>query len=216
MSIPILLTSSIDPNNCVFLERSLIEDRKNDYLKSIKLWLTKTNFDLVYVDNSGYDISFLKEEFKSYGDRIEYHSLNNNNFDRSLGKSYGELEIINYALKNSYKIKQFNFFLKSTGRYFLSNIENTLSKINLFDYDFIGYLSDDIMHTGFLGFNINFYKDFYKKNFNSVNPLNDSNQYYLEHFCYYMAGNTEKKYFIDKLGIEGISGTFNSEITWMK
>ena len=216
MSIPILLTSSIDPNNCVFLERSLIEDRKNDYLKSIKLWLTKTNFDLVYVDNSGYDISFLKEEFKSYGDRIEYHSLNNNNFDRSLGKSYGELEIINYSLENSYKIKQFNFFLKSTGRYFLFNIENIISKIDLFDYNFIGHFSENIMHTGFIGFNIDFYKDFYKNSFGSTNPINDSNHYYLEHFFHYMASKTEKKYFLDELGIDGISGTFNCDITWIK
>ena len=216
MSIPILLTSSIDPNNCTFLERSLIEDRKNDYLKSINLWLNKTNFDLVYVDNSGYDISFLKEEFKSYGDRIEFQSFNGNNFDRGLGKGYGELETINYCLENSYKIKQFNFLLKTTGRYFLSNLESSLSNINLFDYDFIAHSTNDIMYTVFFGLNIDFYTDFYKNSFGSINPINDSNHYYLEHFFHYMSSKTDKKYFLNELGIDGISGTFNCDITWIK
>ena len=72
------------------------------------------------------------------------------------------------------------------------------------------------MYTVFFGLNIDFYKDFYKNSFGSTNPINDSNHYYLEHFFHYMASKTEKKYFLDELGIDGISGTFNCDITWIK
>jgi hypothetical protein len=60
---PLLLTSSIDPNNCSFTERKSIDDRKNDYMNSLFKWLTNTDFDIVYIDNSNYDLTFLKKTF---------------------------------------------------------------------------------------------------------------------------------------------------------
>ena len=101
MRIPLLLTSSINTNNCSFTERTSIQDRMNDYIKSLFKWLTNTDFDIVFIDNSNYDLTLLKKLFKNYIDRIEFLSFNGNNFDRSLGKSYGELEIIKFCLKKT-------------------------------------------------------------------------------------------------------------------
>ena len=215
MKIPLLLTSSIDTNNCSFTERISIEDRKNDYIKSLFKWLENTDFDIVFIDNSNYDLNFLKNIFIDYGDRIEFLSFNGNTFDRDLGKSYGELEIIKFCLENSIKFKDFPLLIKSTGRYFHSKVKDELININLSDYDFVGYIKDNIIHTGFLGVNKLFLLNFIKNNFNDVNPLNDSNGYYFEHFFHDLCCTSENVYFIKNLGTEGISGTFNCEITWV-
>jgi 16S rRNA G966 N2-methylase RsmD len=50
MRIPLLLTSSINTNNCSFTERTSIQDRMNDYIKSLFKWLTNTDFDIVFID----------------------------------------------------------------------------------------------------------------------------------------------------------------------
>jgi len=215
MRMPLLLTSSIDINNCSFTERKSIDDRKNDYIISLFKWLTNTDFDIVFIDNSNYDLTFLKKLFIGYSDRIEFLSFNGNNFDRRLGKSYGELEIIKFCLKNSTKFKNFPFLIKSTGRYYHSKVKNELENLNLFDYDFVGYVKNNIIHTGFLCVNKIFLLNFIKTKFNNINPLDDSNGYYMEHFFHDLCFTSKNVYFMENLGSEGISGTFNSEITWI-
>jgi hypothetical protein len=215
MKMPLLLTSSIDPNNCSFTERKSIDDRKNDYMNSLFKWLTNTDFDIVYIDNSNYDLTFLKKTFENYGDRIEFLSFNGNNFDRSLGKSYGELEIIKFCLENSTKFKDFPLLIKSTGRYYHSKVNEELINLKLSDYDFVGYLKDNIIHTGFLAVNKIFLLNFIKTKFNDINPLNDSNGYYMEHFFYDLCFTSQNVHFMKNLGTEGISGTFNCKIDWI-
>jgi hypothetical protein len=212
MRIPLLLTSSINTNNCSFTERTSIQDRMNDYIKSLFKLLTNTDFDIVFIDNSNYDLTLLKKLFKNYIDRIEFLSFNGNNFDRSLGKSYGELEIIKFCLENSKKFKHYPLLIKSTGRYYHSKVKDELVNINLWDYDFIGYIEDNIVHTGFLCVNRMFLLDFIKTKFNGTNPLNDTDGYYMEHFFHDLCSTTDKVHFIKNLGTEGISGTFNCEI----
>lgn len=207
----ILLTSSIDPNGCSFLSRSCIEDRKNDYLMAVEKWLTKTSLDIVYVDNSGYDLEFIIDKFSEYSSRIEFLSYDGNGYDRSLGKGYGELEIINYALVNSRKISNCEYLIKSTGRYFFPKMESFLDTIRIDEYDFVGQLNDGVVHTGFFMVNKSFYLDF----IGDTNPVNDTKGYYIEHLFYNMAFSTERRHFIDTLGVEGISGTFGTDINWM-
>ena len=209
----ILLTSSIDPNGCSFLTRGSIEDRKNDYLLAVEKWLTGTSFDIVYVDNSGYDLGFIIDRFSENSSRIEFLSYDGNGYDRALGKGYGELEIINYALTNSSKISSCDHLIKSTGRYFFPKMESFLDGVRLEDYDFVGLFNEGVVHTGFFAVDKSFYLDF----IGGVggNPVNDTAGYYIEHLFYNMAFSTERRLLIDTLGAEGISGTFGTDINWM-
>lgn len=211
MNRTILLTSSIDPNGCSFLVRSDIDERKNDYARALGRWLTMTSFDFVYVDNSGYDLSFLKYMFSEHAGRVEYISYNGNGYDRGLGKGYGELDIIGYALTHSAKLSECTHLIKSTGRYFFPNAEGMLDSIRIEDYDFVGIHNNNTIHTGFFATK----KDFYSSFMSNGNPVNDSAGYYIEHIFHQMCFSTEKRHLIDRLGAEGISGTFGTEISWM-
>ena len=55
MNIVILLTTTVNVENYIsWLKQKNKEDRKNMYMNIINLWLTKTKFKIVVVENSGY------------------------------------------------------------------------------------------------------------------------------------------------------------------
>lgn len=216
MNNSILLTSTINPNNCYLLERYNIEIRKSDYEIALEKWLKNSKFEIIFVDNSGYDLTFLKEKFKSYGDRVEFLSFQGNDYDRSYGKGYGEMNIINYCLNNSEKIKNNTHLIKSTGRYFLSKIEEELSKINLNDYEFVGHMVDNVIHTFFFCFDINFYKRNFMEHYMKHNHINDSLGIFFEYAMHGIYDKAKKSHILNKIGIEGISGTFNTPISWVE
>ena len=180
MSNKILLTATIDTNNCAYLKRSDIEDRKNDYMSSMESWLSETDYEIVFVENSNYDLTFLKEMFKDYGDRIEYISYNGNNYNRSFGKGYGEYDSILYALKNSEKLKNEEYLNKVTGRYFLTGIQEKLNNLDINKYDLISYKRDgiDIDSLPTVWFMIK--KDIFLNFFSNGIGVNDSKRIYAE------------------------------------
>lgn len=93
--------------------------RENDYFEAIQFYLMK-GFRVVYVDNSNTrseKILNLKQKFKG----LEYHCFVSSK--SHLGKSQGEVEIINYALKNSGFLGSVDYLIKITGRYIIKNID---------------------------------------------------------------------------------------------
>lgn len=210
--VSILLTSSIDTSNCILTSRSDIETRKNDYINTIDKYLKFTQFDIIFIDNSNYDLSFIREKFCEQLDRIEIISYNGNNYDRELGKGYGELEIIHHCISNSDKLKNQSHIIKSTGRYFISNLEYLIKNIDINQYNFVGFLTKDILHTFFLCINVEYYKDNYMADLLLHNPINDSKGYYLEHLFYKIYSETDKKLNLDQLKVDGISATFDVDI----
>jgi hypothetical protein len=132
MSLVLLLTATIKP----FMEGSESRRtdsiaREDDYFKAIKFYLEK-GYKVVFVENSNYyssRISSLNEKFTS----LEYHCfLSQKSY---LGKSFGEIEIIEYAMKHSNFLSEVDYLIKITGRYIIKNINSLLDKTNNIEHE---------------------------------------------------------------------------------
>ncbi len=165
-NITILLTCTVITNSSInYLNQSDYKERIDTYIKSIKNWLTNTNFNIVIVENSNYNFNELDDLKKIYKNRFEIISFdeknikNFNNILNSSSKGDHELLAINYAYNNSNFIKNSKLLFKITGRYYVPELEGLINSINIDDYDyFIQYnkINCEIIGTSIL----NFYKLF--------------------------------------------------------
>jgi hypothetical protein len=69
----IILTTTVFIQEKVYIYQKDPQERINTYLKSIKQWITKTNFKIIVVENSGYQFDELKEYLS---DKFEIISFN--------------------------------------------------------------------------------------------------------------------------------------------
>ncbi len=203
----ILLTATIDTNNCINTKRNNFEDRINDYYTNIKKILEETDFDIIFVENSYHDLSKIKE-FEN-NKRIEIIQYNGNNFNRKLGKGYGEWDIINHAVENSYKIKNNDYLIKLTGRY---SVNLNIIKEHLHN-DFILYeketnLNENWAFTGFYKIPKSFWIEYMSKSYISDEP----NCYIENVLSYNLRKNNSIIKFLDDIELTGISGTHNKKI----
>ena len=116
----ILLTACVNPNG---MSRTIHQDtstRLYEYLNAIKFYYNSTNLPIVICENSMCDLS--KYFPMMDRNRLEFLTFNGNNYDKNIGKSLGEANIIEYALKNSTLVKKSKFLLKITGRLQFLNI----------------------------------------------------------------------------------------------
>lgn len=126
--IPLLMTASISTHGMVgacFSDEERLEMYRETlifYLKKLKKF---PQFPIVFVDNSGFDLSKLQNdemnEFIDY-QKIEFISLPQEKFDISKGKGYNEAKLISLAINSSEFIKNSGRFMKVTGRYPLYNV----------------------------------------------------------------------------------------------
>ncbi|WP_157579274.1 hypothetical protein [Spirosoma montaniterrae] len=176
----LLLTGTVNPNGMVLTEIQDTEVRKRQYIESIKFWLKKVSFPIVFVENSNNDLSdYFSNEIGS--GKIEILYFNGNNYDKRLGKGLGELNCIEYATLNSSIIKNAGFVFKVTGRYKVINFHTFLS-------DYESHPDVDIMvdfkwnltfcDSRFFGFKPSFVADYFSS---YKETLNDSTGVYLEH-----------------------------------
>lgn len=135
-NVSIILTCTINVNyNINLLRLKNINSRKLIYIKSIKKWLKNTNFNIIVVENSNYDFKELEYEKKYYKNRFEIISFKeNDSFKNIKSKGIHEFHSINYAYKNSNLIKNSNFIVKITGRYFIDKFESFINSLNLNNY----------------------------------------------------------------------------------
>ena len=141
----LILTTTVNVNrNKSGLFQKERKSRIETYIKSVKQWLENTNFNIIIIENSGYDFNEEFVDFKTlYNHRFEVisfaeHKLKETaylRFDKSKGTS--ELYAINYAFYNSSLIKKLlpKFIIKITGRYYISELEDYLKNYNLDEYD---------------------------------------------------------------------------------
>lgn len=129
----LFLTGCIDPNGMSYTVLQNSEIRKSQYIETIKFYLNETNLKILFVENSGNDISdIFIDEIKSK--RVEILTFVGNNYDRILGKGYGEMLIIEYAILHSEFLSHSDFVYKITGRYKILNISSFI----------INYLGKDV------------------------------------------------------------------------
>lgn len=119
----ILLTATITPNSYSKLRITDPGIRKFQYLEALNFYIQNTSFKMVFTENSG----DLLDGFPILPERIEYLTFKSEPIKPDRGKAYKELELIDYAIKNSKFIKEAKAIAKITGRLKVLNF-NSLSK----------------------------------------------------------------------------------------
>lgn len=113
------MTAAIVPNteNCGVFG---IEERRNHYIHALKWYLENTTYVIVFCENSGTDLS--KLFISNGGGRIEFLTYKSMPIYPDRSKGYKEMEILEYAVRNSKYLPQADIIVKCTGRLVLLNI----------------------------------------------------------------------------------------------
>lgn len=216
--IVLLLTACINPVGMMFTVLQDKQQRKMQYLNAVKYYLERTSFNIVLCENSGEAFNELKEI--SDNSRLEFFSFHGNDYDKSLGKGYGEYGIIQYALKHSRFIRFATVIVKITGRLIVDNIGEIIQLQNrLFLYPkyyiFVSVNGHDALDSRCFVAN----KEFFLRYFLApTNPINDFMGYYFEHYLFDSVKKLPYRYIVSDfalpLGIEGVSGTSGIEYVY--
>ena len=176
----VVLTATIDPKNCIILKRSDPKIRENDYLIALEKWLKNTNLPIVFIENSMYDLSKLKELANQYPNRVEFLQFEGNQRSHDLGKGFEELNIMEYGLKNSKTISESENIIKVTGRIFIPQIKQILSSLPV--DRFVNYCVN-VNNNNFESIQLVMYickKDFINQLSTYKELINDSKRQYIE------------------------------------
>lgn len=124
--IVLLLTGCINPGEMPFTHLTNKDERMRQYKNAIDFYLHKTDYPIVFAENSNTDIS---NDYKKdiSRERLEIITFKGND-NKQRGKGYGEAIIIEYALKHSQLIKNDSYIVKITGRLIVENIQNVIHK----------------------------------------------------------------------------------------
>lgn len=212
----LLLTGCINPAGMSYTSLINPEERKKQYADAINYYLSKTNYPIVFTENSGIDISYIFHDAIKSG-RMEVLCFCGNQ-DKKRGKGYGECEIIEYALQNSKLIKRSigERIVKITGRLKVKNIKMI---IHLHTFLFSKQTTICAINSD-LSFPdsriIIAAKKFYLSFLKNKDKINDTEGYYFEHaLCDIL--KEEKKYpyspFLFIPFIEGSSGSSGKSYT---
>ncbi len=173
---PVVLSSSV---NVMDQSVALTDtgERIRFTLESIRQWLhISSEIKLVICDGSGFDFTeILTKEFPQamHAQQIEcLFFMNDQAMVAKYGRGYGEGEIMNYALTNSQKLRQVDWFCKCTGKLWVDNFFDCLAEWNgrfLCQAHFAGVFS--LKKTSFEYVDTRFYianKEHYEKYFSQL------------------------------------------------
>jgi len=139
----LLLTGTIAPNlfkrqndtAAVNVNLTDEKERLTQYESAITEYIKNSAFtDIVFAENSGakFDDEKFKRLAEENGKAFEYilRTLSDEQIERMkrCGKSYGEADVIDYAIKNSRLISSADVIYKVTGRLFLRNSKKIVGK----------------------------------------------------------------------------------------
>ncbi len=125
MELPVLLiTSAIKPDKVSYLKMSDSDKRLEATINGIKRWKTQyPDLKIVVVDGTNFDLSpYIPDDIES----LFFH--HDSSLVEQLGKGAGEAQDIEYALRKSSLIKNGNYFMKVTGKYWVENLEKFKSE----------------------------------------------------------------------------------------
>jgi hypothetical protein len=161
----VVLTATIDPSvGNVHVVLSDKHERLNQYLDNIRNLILKSDFNrIVFCENSHYphDYSSLETLARQHGKELEILSfMGSNDIIKFKGKSYGEGEILNYAIDNSTYLKNIDAtFYKMTGRIFVGNINKILADSRQDDLFIRWDVRKNEVDTRFFKTQVGFYKE---------------------------------------------------------
>lgn len=192
----ILLTACVNPGNMPHTSITNQDIRLQSYIDALEFYTNKINCPIVFVENSGVDIS----NFIENKENIEFITFKGNNFDKKKGKGYGEGEIIKYAFQNSKILKECNnkLIIKITGRHIVNNIRTILQIDNILSIGqerVVAHIHKKSRITNsamFIG-SKKFFIDYFLAN---INNIDESKHIWFEHALY----NAMYQYSKDKKG----------------
>lgn len=143
MNISILLTATVNIQNKTYIVQRHPQERLNSYLKAITQWLKNTSFNITLVENSGYTFPELQQLLDEYNHRFEIISFIESEIPEAHfikhcdSKGSSEMFSIDYAYYQSKFLRNSDFIIKVTSRFFIPNFESYLKSENLENYDCI-------------------------------------------------------------------------------
>lgn len=183
MKATLLLTASINPGvsdtPMTAIKKPSI--RLEQYRQTLIQMIQSACFDrIVLCENTNYEEEFAKAKELSITNGIQFEHLKfKGDYEKvhSLGKGFGEGEIIAYALENSKLLAESEHFYKLTGRIQISNIQELISDSFGKQVFIRNKMNEDSVDTRFF----NCSKAFFKQHlFNVYQEVNDFSGNYLE------------------------------------
>lgn len=117
----LLLTACINPGEMIYTVVTDADIRRSQYIDALNYYLHETDLPIVFVENTGNDISAYFKQFVEEG-RLECLTFSGNGFCKNKGKGYGEAGILQYAVSFSSFLQDTDFIIKITGRLKVLNI----------------------------------------------------------------------------------------------
>ena len=121
----LLLTAAVNPNGMRNSEHGP-KEREGQYLAALRRHLADNPAitRVVFAESSGWDLrpfERLADDANPHGKSLECLQLDCNDYPKHLGKSYGELKIMQLALERSPTLAGADYVAKITGRLCLGN-----------------------------------------------------------------------------------------------
>jgi len=137
----ILLTTTIHTQHKLALREINSLERILTYTNSLSRWLENTNFRIVVVENTGHTFSEWNHWRENYQDRLEIIYFRESELEEASylvgnnSKGASEMFAIHYAYMHSKWIRDENFVIKVTGRFFIPGLEAFLQSVDINQYD---------------------------------------------------------------------------------
>ena len=197
---PLVMTAAVDPKGMDGISVTNVAERAGQYLGTFRFYLENPAITrIVFVENSGCDLAEFRKLAAEHPEKqVEFISCDLNDYPRHLGKSYGELKILDYVSDHSEFVTQAGGYVKVTGRFPILNIGELLKEAeNRQPWDFFCDNKDhkiyDWLHLGWNGHacDTRFFLvtvDFYKKYFyGRAEELDDSQDKLIEGMFFQVA-----------------------------
>ncbi len=173
----IILTSTVNvSSNIAYMFQIDPRTRIQAYIGSILNWLNKTKFNIVLVENSGYNFNELNKEKQQFKDRFEVIVFDEKKLDEAKylknqwSKGKHEIFAINYAFNNSKMLQSSKFIIKITCRFYIPEFEEYLNKYDLNNYDCL--VQNDRDRCEVVGSHINYFSNIFNKHIDEDNIEN--------------------------------------------
>ena len=176
----IILTCTVNPIQMPNLVRSNPEIRFQDYKKSFNFWVNNAFVNkIILLENSNFDLSYFNEVAEDIKNKeIEIISSNSNNeYDKSLGKGYGQYLCLKEIFDQSQIAKTTKYFIDVTGRHCVKNFKAIIEDIIKNESDIYVNITDNLkfadanIYGGTKNFFINYLLPETKKTNDSQNKI---------------------------------------------
>ncbi|WP_033151993.1 hypothetical protein [Pseudobutyrivibrio ruminis] len=168
----LFLTGTINTNdNVPFLTVKDNNIRRQQYIDALRFYITKCNVKkILFCENSGEPCP---DEVKALAKKkdIDFEWLTfigDIGGTVDIGKSFGEAELMDFAMNNSRLLEENDYFIKTTGRLIIRNINQVVSLVSSKRNYFVTFGKDVLekVDTRFFALNVETFKKYFSRPYN--------------------------------------------------